>query len=88
MGFWRLCQERGAPPPDSSNSPGKKSHRVGGQWVPLTSPRLAHKGHNLARRQCEGEVFEHLEAGAGGIAVGGRGAKRPSVGPGADPLLL
>lgn len=36
--------------------------------VPLTSAGLAHEGHDLARGQREGEVFEHLEAGAAGVA--------------------
>lgn len=35
--------------------------------VPLTSTGLAHKGHDPARGQCEGEVFEDREAGAAGV---------------------
>lgn len=36
-------------------------------WVPLTSTGLAHKGHDPARGQREGEVFENREAGAAGV---------------------
>lgn len=48
------------------------SHRMGGWCVPLTSTRLAHEGHDLARGEGESEVLEHLEAGAAGVT----GAKR------------
>lgn len=40
---------------------------MGGGRAPLTSPRLAHEGHDLAWRQREGEVLEHLEARAAGV---------------------
>lgn len=40
--------------------------------VPLTSPRLANKSHNLARGQLQGEVLEHIEARSAGVAGGGQ----------------
>ena len=40
--------------------------------LPLTSPRLAHKSHNLARGQLQGEVLEHIEARSAGVAGGGQ----------------
>lgn len=46
--------------------PRGEGHRVGVP-VPLTSAGLAHEGHDLARGQREGEVFEHLEARAAGV---------------------
>lgn len=48
------------------------NQRTGDGEVLLTSPRLAHKGHNLAGWQRQGEVFEYLEAGAAGVAVDGQ----------------
>lgn len=54
----------------------EKSQRVRRWWAPLTSPRLAHEGHDLARGQRQGEVFQHLEAGAAGVA--GRSRETPS----------
>lgn len=56
----------GAPPSTLSGSHREKS-QVGGWRAPLTSPGLAHQGHNLARGQREGEVSEHLEAGTAGV---------------------
>lgn len=57
--------------------------------VPLTSPRLAHKSHNLARGQLQGEVLEHTDTGSAGVAGGGQEspsqtmflALRPLTGP-------
>lgn len=58
---------------------------MGGRGVPLTSAGLAHEGHDLARRQREAEVFEHLEAGAAGVT--GRSQRRSLVRPGPGPFL-
>lgn len=65
--------------------PAQAEKSQGGRaWVPVTSARLAHKGHDLAGGQREGEVSEHLEAGAAGVT--GR-TKTPSVRPGSSSLM-
>ena len=67
MGFRSVFQESAAPPATLSGSHGARS-QVGGWQAPLTSPGLAHQGHDLAWGQREAEVSEHGEAGAAGVA--------------------
>lgn len=60
------------------------NQRMGEDEVPLTSPRLAHKGHNLARWQRQGEVLEHLEARTAGVTGV---VERAPIRPGSWTLL-
>lgn len=62
--------------PCSKWSPRNTNQRMEDGEVPLTSPRLAHKSHNLARGQLQGEVLEYDEARSAGVA--GRGQESPS----------
>lgn len=71
MGFQSMFRESGAPPATLGGSRGR-SCRWGGWQASLTSPGLAHQGHDLAWGQREAEVSEHREAGAAGVAGGRR----------------